>query len=420
MKPIFRCLFLAFLTQSGMNTLQSQWVRTNAPIARVNRMLLDSTSIYAGYGDNGTSLLGAYRSTDCGLTWISMNNGLTGGQLLATDFARIDSGIMLGTGQGVWFSSNEGQSWFPRNVGLPPVSFRNVRAMAVIGSDVYITIDTSPGGFLTTNRGLSWVTRSGSPGESPILVHNSAMYTTGYVEVRKSTNIGTSWTSISGGLPSILYGTQVIAVNETLYVSSNEGGVYRSTNDGGEWTAVNNGLTGTALYVMSIAGNPSLLLAGTNFDGVFLSIDHGITWGVANQGLTSTWIRWLAIRPPYAFAATDPSGGSGGIWRRLLTDFVTSAGGGTEAVPLTFSLDQNYPNPFNPKTEIRFSIQQTGLTSLKVYDLLGSEVTTLVEEVKWPGVYSVSFDAMGLSTGVYLYRLKAGPFSSTKKLILLK
>jgi photosystem II stability/assembly factor-like uncharacterized protein len=389
-------------------------------MGRVNRLFLDSTTIYTGYGDNGTTLLGAHRSTDNGMTWISMNSGLTGGQLLANEFVRIDSGIMLGTGQGVWLSTNEGQSWSPRNVGLPQVSFRNVRAMAVQGSDVYITIDTSPGGFLTTNRGIAWTTRSGSPGESPILVHNSAMYSTGFVEVRKSTNRGSTWTSISSGLPATLYGTQVIAVNNTLFVSSNEAGVYRSTNDGASWSAANSGLSGTALYVTSIAGNPSLLLAGTNFDGVFLSTNQGVSWIPANQGLTSTWIRWLAIRPPYAFAATDPSGGSGGVWRRLLTELVTSVDGDVESTPRIAALHQNYPNPFNPATTITFELPRQGYTVLRVHDVLARNVATLVDGVLPAGIHRHAFDASTLGSGVYFYHLEFQGSITTRKLMLLK
>jgi photosystem II stability/assembly factor-like uncharacterized protein len=395
--------------------MSSQWVQTSAPSGRVNRLFLDSTSIYAAYGD-----VGAHRSTDNGTSWISMNNGLTGGQLIANDLCQIDSGMMIGTGQGVWFTTDLGQNWAARNTGLPSVSFRNVSAMAVLGTNVYLNISTSTNGFFSTNRGLSWVSRGNNGGEtSPILVRNSAMYVTGYVEVRKSTNNGTSWTSISGGLPSQLYGTQVIAVNETLYVSSNAEGIYRSTNNGGSWMARNNGLTGTALYVMSIAGNSSMLLAGTMSDGVFLSTNGGGSWLPVNQGLTSMWIRCLAIQPPYAYAATDPSSGSGRIWRRLLSDFVTSVDGET-GVPDRFELGKNYPNPFNPSTTIQYSLPLKGHVTLKVYDALGKEVASLVSEVKNPGAYSVKWDASRVASGVYFYRLQAGSFVETKKLVLLR
>lgn len=88
--------------------------------------------------------------------------------------------------------------------------------------------------------------------------------------------------------------------------------------------------------------------------------------------------------------------------------------------PEKFNLEQNYPNPFNPTTKIRYSIPSSIFTSLKVYDLLGNEVATLVNEEKPIGSYEVNFNASTLSSGVYLYRLTAGSFTEMKKMILMK
>jgi hypothetical protein len=92
----------------------------------------------------------------------------------------------------------------------------------------------------------------------------------------------------------------------------------------------------------------------------------------------------------------------------------------SNAVPTEFRLEQNYPNPFNPTTNIGFRISHFGFVSLRVFDLLGREVATLVHEVKQPGSYEVTWDATGVASGVYLYRLQAGDYVDTKKLILLK
>ncbi len=89
-------------------------------------------------------------------------------------------------------------------------------------------------------------------------------------------------------------------------------------------------------------------------------------------------------------------------------------------VPGEFSLAQNYPNPFNATTHIRYSIQASGFTLLKVYDVLGREVATLVKEVKAPGTYNVTWNADGMASGVYFYRLQAGEFTQTKRLMLLR
>ncbi len=88
--------------------------------------------------------------------------------------------------------------------------------------------------------------------------------------------------------------------------------------------------------------------------------------------------------------------------------------------PTEFSLEQNYPNPFNPATTIAFSLPKTGFTSLKVYDILGNEVTTLVNEVKDAGVYKLQFDGSNLASGMYIYQLQAGGLFESKKLLLLK
>jgi len=90
------------------------------------------------------------------------------------------------------------------------------------------------------------------------------------------------------------------------------------------------------------------------------------------------------------------------------------------SVPATFELLQNYPNPFNPSTRIKYAISGQTHVSLKVFNLLGQEVATLVDEVQSVGSYVAKFDAVGLSTGVYFYKLEAGSFTNVKKMLLLK
>jgi hypothetical protein len=88
--------------------------------------------------------------------------------------------------------------------------------------------------------------------------------------------------------------------------------------------------------------------------------------------------------------------------------------------PLKYSLEQNYPNPFNPITKIQYAVGNRQFVSLKVYDILGRQVATLVSEEKSSGSYTIEFNAGELSSGIYFYQLKAGDFISTKKLVLLK
>ncbi|MBU0558243.1 MAG: T9SS type A sorting domain-containing protein, partial [Bacteroidetes bacterium] len=88
--------------------------------------------------------------------------------------------------------------------------------------------------------------------------------------------------------------------------------------------------------------------------------------------------------------------------------------------PSEYQLYQNFPNPFNPRTVIKFQVPSSKFIKLQVYDLLGGEIQTLANEYKLPGTYEVAFNAEGLPSGIYFYSLRAGDFSDTKKMILLR
>jgi hypothetical protein len=88
--------------------------------------------------------------------------------------------------------------------------------------------------------------------------------------------------------------------------------------------------------------------------------------------------------------------------------------------PKEYNLSQNYPNPFNPSTTIRYSLIKPDLVRIKVYDILGREVKTLVNELKLAGTYEVQFNASGFASGIYLYRIESGNFVQTRKMILQK
>ena len=89
-------------------------------------------------------------------------------------------------------------------------------------------------------------------------------------------------------------------------------------------------------------------------------------------------------------------------------------------MPAAFGLDQNYPNPFNPATEIRFRLADSGPVKLAVHDLLGRELAVLVDGVREAGSHNVSFDAVGLPSGVYVYRLTSGRRVEARRMLLLK
>ena len=108
-------------------------------------------------------------------------------------------------------------------------------------------------------------------------------------------------------------------------------------------------------------------------------------------------------------------------WGTTTVDIVvTDVGDGPDGFPGSYRLDQNYPNPFNPSTTIGYTLPERAHVSLKVYDMSGREVATLVDRMEEPGAKTVKFDAVNLATGSYLYRLIAGDFSETRHFMVMR
>lgn len=156
------------------------------------------------------------------------------------------------------------------------------------------------------------------------------------------------------------------------------------------------------------------LFAGT-YDGVFHSTNDGATWSLGNTGLTDTSVSALAVNGTNLFAGTRS-----GVWRRPLSEMVTRVGQQQIELPTQFCLRQNFPNPFNPSTSIEFQVPNQSPVTLKIFDVLGREVATLVSELKQAGTHAVKWDATQLSSGVYFYSLIAGQFRETRRMILMK
>ncbi len=124
---------------------------------------------------------------------------------------------------------------------------------------------------------------------------------------------------------------------------------------------------------------------------------------------------------PSLGAVRNDMGAYGGPLRKVLGSIITSVdetSNGT--IPKAFMLSQNHPNPFNPETKIQFSVPATGFVSLQVFDILGREVRTLLHETRNAGNYQLDFNAAGLASGVYFYRLTANNFIQTKRMVLLR
>ena len=168
--------------------------------------------------------------------------------------------------------------------------------------------------------------------------------------------------------------------------------------------------------VQSLAINSTgHIFAGTSGGGVFRSTDNGDSWTEINNGLTSAVVLSLAINSTgHIFAGTS----GGGVFRSL--ESTTSVREVAGQLPSSFFLGQNYPNPFNPLTIIEYSLPRSGDVSLIIYNLLGEEVARLVDGFQQAGEYNTNWNASKISSGTYFYRLQAGDFVQTRKMLHLK
>ena len=109
-----------------------------------------------------------------------------------------------------------------------------------------------------------------------------------------------------------------------------------------------------------------------------------------------------------------------GVWRRPLTEMITGVKDEINVTPVSVALLQNYPNPFNQSTNISFSIPSQSFVTLKIFDVVGREIATILSDKLDVGNYTREWNAKDFPSGIYFYRLQAGSFSETKKLVLIK
>jgi hypothetical protein len=148
-------------------------------------------------------------------------------------------------------------------------------------------------------------------------------------------------------------------------------------------------------------------------------LDGGLHWLFG--GSPAHPLNAIAVCGSYLFTGISmPFEFSGSVWRRPLSQIMTFVENRGEHIPRRYVLEQNYPNPFNPSTTISFSLPAKSYVVLKVYDMLGKEVATLIQKELSSGNHIQQWNASNVSSGVYFYRLEAGVFMDTKKLILLR
>jgi hypothetical protein len=309
------------------------------------------------------------------MSWLPASHGLTSG---VSSFAFLDAQIFAATDHGVFVSSDEGANWSRSDTIQDGVPSFGVSAITVCDTNIIIGCYLGSTAELTL-RGIV-----------------------------RSCDKGKSWTSPDSGFTSDII-TVLITQESNIFAATLKNGIFRSTSNSRRWNLATTGLSDKHVITL-VAGN-SNIFAGT-WGGVYLSTNAGTEWKQVNSGLGDTSIMSLAASGKYLFAGTENSG----VWRRPLSEITTAPKQSANDRLSKFYLFQNYPNPFNPTTTISYSLPMATLVTLKVYDILGRHVKTLVYERQSEGVHSVPVSAGDL----YFYRLTAGDFASTKKFMVIK
>ncbi len=394
--------------------------------------------------------------------WTSQTSGVTT-SLNTVSTVNTDVGWIGGNGGVVLRTTNAGTTW--TNVTGAPIGTSDVYAICGIDANTCL-VSTSPSAtfvYRTTNGGTTWTqvfTQTGGFIDDIKFkdATNGIMYgdpVGARWSLWKSTDAGATWDSTGMYLPQA--GTEA-GWNNAMWVDGNKvwfgtnnTRVYYSTNSGSSWSF---GATTGSANTYSVAFNGS----GTGFTGQTIALkstDGGGNWATVTLAGTGTVYSFNNVSDRFWYdrgssiyysndnGANFASQYTGtGTYQAMSLKLdgttirgwsVTSAGGiamynetligitnNQTGVPSNYLLSQNYPNPFNPTTKINFSLPKSGAVSLRVYDVLGNEVATIVSGNLNAGSYTIDWNASQYASGVYFYRLQSGNFTQTKKMILVK
>jgi photosystem II stability/assembly factor-like uncharacterized protein len=396
------------------------------------------------------------KTHNSGINWVPVSLTATSNEIYDISFIDAQTG---------WASSYNGKILSTGNGGLnwntifdnPSFSFRLVQFLnANTGWAASVNV------YKSTNSGANWiVSYTGSQFMYSIDVNDADnIWAAGnYGNIVKTTNGGNNWTLINTGFSGTLNDICFVD-NQTGWVSGYNQSIFKSINGGINWILQYGG-TGYPGYVQSISfinnltgwagiinpGNTNTLLKTTNGGLNWSLVCTGMSYHFSNIFFTDILTGWYnnsgeiyrstngGIQWQYQggsfsgslnklFFINSQTGWAAGFNGNILK---TTSGGEPVAIinynnnfPEKFSLSQNYPNPFNPATKIRFQISRSVFTKLTVFDILGREVSTLVNEQLNPGTYEVDWDASAYPSGVYFYRLETGTFNQTLKMVLIK
>ncbi len=274
--------------------------------------------------------------------------------------------------------------------------------------------------YRTTNGGSNWVTFTLPTWITGLhflnLNYGFCRSANGTNNIYRSSNGGANWTSIYTTNNSISNFTFLDTINGYLCANvinnSFHGLVSKTTNGGYNWTEIlrdSNNINN--IFFVNVNTGYALSKPHT----LFRTSNGGLNWSKQIPDSTETlnaihfinaYTGWLAGNHGLLLYTTN--GGS---------TFVNEINGN---IPEKYLLSQNYPNPFNPTTKIQFEVPSSKFVKIVVFDILGKEVQTLVNESLQPGTYETSFDGSSLTSGVYFYRLITNEFTETKKMLLIK
>jgi photosystem II stability/assembly factor-like uncharacterized protein len=327
-----------------------------------------------------------------------------------------DNAVYVGTShQGIFKTTDNGLSW--NNIGLKKEYINSI--LSTYAGDLYAGTDYYI--FHSTDEGVSW--RADSL-RLPGMVNNlltwslfedsaGFLYAGTECGLYRSTDNGISWNHLASfNCGDILSFTEK---DNKLYMGGADRfhGIHRSNDQGLSWTDIFSQARTT--YSIIAAPDSNIYIAGRG--GIYRTNGVDTLWEEINSGLPELQSFHALFNIEYS-----PNGYlytvCGGLYRSK--EKIFQPGINKPEVPINFLLLQNYPNPFNTTTIIKFLIPQQSNLTITIYDTMGREIYKLVNEEKAAGSYEISWNAANFPSGVYFYRMKAGEFISTNKMLLLK
>ncbi len=359
---------------------------------------------------------GLFRSDDLGKTWVPRGRGIpVWGDLrdlavIGPDSIMLAAEAMPDSRGGVYRSIDHGETWSKTTSVLPDSTIYS--AFLLSGTDVFVA--SGAGIFRSTDYGATW-SPSGTYWQADgvrlawALTQSGGRLLAGTEPyLYASTDWGGSWFVLNDRMGYI---SSFAACGNYLYALTTStwiGGVYRSGDGGSTWTKLNDHTNGA----FAVSGNDLFFSSGST---IAVSGNDGNTWAEVATASDQVSANALFVNGGYLYGAGSA------VWRRPLAQVTTSVpqehpGTG----PKSFFLDQNFPNPFNPSTTIRFSVPHRSHVTLAVFNTLGQKVAELVNGDIDAGYHEVQFNASGMASGVYFYRLQADTYAQTRKLLLLQ